>query len=432
MRRTTTRSAMGALAALTVASLALTGCGREADSQEDGPGQGDAISGGAAKGTIEVWAMGTEGDMLGDFVKAFEKENPDAKVKVTAVPWESAHDKIQNAIAGGETPDVSLIGTTWMGEFAEAGGLEPTPEGLVDENDFFEGPWGSTVVGDTSYGVPWYVETRVLYYRSDMAEKAGWSEAPQSWDELKQFAQDLQKKGGAEYGINLPPGQTGSWQTMLPFAWSNGASVTNDAGTEYTLESPEMTEALEYYKSFFDEGIAGPDRVLDPGELESGFAKGTFGSFVSGPWHTGLVEDAGVTQEQYTLAPLPGKDSAPGTSFVGGGNLAVFSDSDNKESSWKLVQWLTDPEVQQDFYDAVGDLPSVKAAWESGKLSEDPQLQVFEEQLGSTEAPPAVPTWEQIAAVIDSDVEKATKGAIPVDEAVSHMQSQAQSIGTGL
>src|SRR5512134_3226368 len=171
---------------------------------------------------------------------------------------------------------------------------------------------------------------------------------------------------------------------MLPFAWSNGASVTNDDGTEYTIDSPEMTEALEYYKSFIDEGISGPTRILDPGELESGFAKSTFGAFISGPWHAGLVEDAGVSQDEYALAPLPGKDSAPGTSFVGGGDLAVFSDSDNKESAWKLVKWLAEPEVQQDFYDAVGDLPAVKESWESGKLADDPQLQVFGEQLENT------------------------------------------------
>ena len=431
MRRTTT-TAVRALAMLTVAGLALTGCGRDTEAESGGPGQGEAVSEGPATGTIDVWAMGTEGDMLGDFVKAFQKENPDAEVKVTAVPWEAAHDKIANAIAAGETPDVSLVGTTWMGEFAEAGGLEPTPEGLVDESDFFEGAWGSTVVGDTSYGVPWYVETRVLYYRSDLAEKAGWSEAPKTWDELKQFATDLQDKAGVDYGINLQPGQTGSWQTVMPFAWSNGASMTNEAGTEYTIDSPEMTETLEYFKSFFDDEVAGPTRILDPGELESGFAKGTFGSFVSGPWHTGLVEDAGVTQDQYEVAPLPGKDAGPGTSFVGGGDLAVFADSDNKESAWKLVKWLTEPETQQDFYEAVGDLPSVQEAWESGELAEDEQLQVFGEQLKSTEAPPAVPTWEQVAAVIDADVEKAVKGAMPVDEAVADMQRQAESIGTGL
>jgi multiple sugar transport system substrate-binding protein len=192
-----------------------------------------------------------------------------------------------------------------------------------------------------------------------------------------------------------------------------------------------MQEALEYYKSYFDEGLAN-DATLDPGELESGFADGSYGAFISGPWHTGLVEEQGVTSDQYAVAPLPGKDSAPGTSFVGGGDLAVFADSDNKENAWKLVQWLTEPDVQSAWYDTIGDLPAVKEAWESGELASDEQLQVFGQQLESTEAPPAVPSWEQVAAVIDADVEKAVKGAMPVDEAVKDMQSQASSIGTGL
>ncbi len=425
------RAAVRATALLAATAVVLAGCGR--DASDDAPeGQGQAIEEGKASGTIEVWAMGTEGEVLGDFAKAFSEDNPDVTVKVTAVPWESAHDKIANAIASGETPDVTLLGTTWMGEFAEGGGIDPIPEGLVDESSFFEGAWGSTEVGGTSYGVPWYVETRVLYYRKDLAEKAGWSEAPKTWDELKQFATDLQSKGGAEYGIQLPAGGTGSWQTMMPFAWSNGASMTNEDGTEYTIDSPEMVEALEFYKTFFDEGLSPTRSTLDPGELESGFADETYGSFFSGPWHAQLIEDAGVEEEQYGVAPIPGPDGAPGTSFVGGGNLAVFADSDNKDNAWKLVQWLTEPETQQDFYDEVGDLPSVQVAWESGELAEDPQLQVFGEQLESALAPPAVPTWEELSGAIDSETEKATKGDTDVADAVKSMQQQAKSIGTGL
>jgi multiple sugar transport system substrate-binding protein len=415
--------------ALTTASLVLTACGRdEGGGAEE---QSAAISDGKATGDIEVWAMGTEGEELQDFSAAFEEANPDANVTVTAIPWEAAHNKLSGAIASGEGPDVSLIGTTWMGEFAEAGGLEPTPEGLVEEGDFFPGAWESTEVGGTSYGVPWYVETRVLYYRKDLAEKAGWMEAPKDWDELKQFATDLEKKGGAEFGLNLQPGQTGSWQTMLPFAWSNGADVTDESGEQYTIDSPEMVEALDYYTSYFDEGLS-ETRLLDLGELESGFADGKYGSFISGPWHTGLVEDAGLTTDEYAVAPLPGPESSPGTSFVGGGDLTVFKDSDNADAAWKYVKWLTDPGTQQDFYDTVGDLPAVQDAWSSGKLAEDPQLQVFGQQLKDTEAPPAVPTWEQVAASIDSIVEQASKGSMPAEDAVEQMQSKASSIGTGL
>jgi hypothetical protein len=68
-----------------------------------------------------------------------------------------------------------------MGEFAETGALDPTPD-VIDPDSFFEGAWETTVVDGTSYGVPWYVETRLLYYRTDLADQAG-LEPPGTWDE---------------------------------------------------------------------------------------------------------------------------------------------------------------------------------------------------------------------------------------------------------
>ena len=103
MRRTTRRTASAFTALAVAASLALTGCGRDSGS-EAGPGASKAISDSKASGTINVWAMGTEGEKLQDFVKDFESANPDATVKVTAVPWEAAHDKISAAIAERQDP----------------------------------------------------------------------------------------------------------------------------------------------------------------------------------------------------------------------------------------------------------------------------------------------------------------------------------------
>ncbi len=137
----------------------------------------------APEGDISVWAMGTEGDNLGVLADAFMEEFPDISVEVTAVPWDAAHDRIVTAIAGGEVPDVSLIGTTWMGEFATLGGLDPTPES-IDPAQFFEGAWNTTVVDGVSYGVPWYVETRLIYYNTELAEEGGFNQAPANWDEL--------------------------------------------------------------------------------------------------------------------------------------------------------------------------------------------------------------------------------------------------------
>src|SRR3546814_17592626 len=84
---------------------------------------------------------------------------------------------------------------------------------LFDSEVFFPGAWDTTVVDGTSYGVPWYVETRVLYYRTDLAEKEG-LEAPKTWADLTAFAAGLQA-AGAEHGIALqtkgnPTAQIGS------------------------------------------------------------------------------------------------------------------------------------------------------------------------------------------------------------------------------
>jgi multiple sugar transport system substrate-binding protein len=110
----------------------------------------------------------------------------------------------------------------------------------------------------------------------------------------------------------------------------------------------------------------------------------------------------------------------------------VFEDAKNPDAAWKYVKWLTEAETQQNWYQEVNGLPAVPEAWESGELAEDETLQVFGDQLESASAPPAVPTWEQVAASIDAIVEQATKGDLPPEEAVSQMQSEASSIGTGL
>jgi len=415
------RARVGA-AVIAVTALALAGCGR-GDGTEDGAAEPAAeVTEGAASGSIEVWAMGTEGEKLGDFAAAFVAENPDVEVNVTAVPWDAAHDKIATAIAGGTTPDVSMIGTTWMGEFAATGALDPTPD-LIDPAGFFEGAWETTNVGGTNYGVPWYVETRVLYYRTDLIP-----EAPTDWAGLTAAAQSAMD-AGATYGINLQPGQTGAWQTFMPFAWQAGAQLVNDDATEFTLDSPEMVAALTEYQSFFTDGLAPTD--LPQGSLEPDFMAGKIASFISGPWHVGILkelDEAGMANVALTTLPA-GENEA---SFIGGANLAVFEATDNRDAAWKFVQWLSQPEVQVAWYSEVSDLPSVSAAWDDPAIADDPYLGVFAKQLETAVAPPSIPTWEEVASVIDTELENLAKTGADPQEIATAIQQQAAAIGTGL
>ena len=245
------------------------------------------------------------------------------------------------AIAGGDVPDVSLIGTTWMGEFATLGGFEPTPD-TIDPAAFFEGAWNSTVVDGVSYGVPWYVETRLIYYRTDLAEEGGFNQAPANWDELTQLAEAM-VEGGAEYGISIQPGGIGAWQTYMPFFWQAGGEIV-DADNNFTLDSEACVASMTFYQSFFESELA--SSTVSDVPVEAQFADGTVGAFISGPWMIGIVNDAGADPESWTVAHQPTETA--GTSFVGGGNLAVFAQADNKTAGWAFVEFASRPEVQVD------------------------------------------------------------------------------------
>ena len=170
---------------------------------------------------------------------------------------------------------------------------------------------------------------------------------------------------------------------------------------------------------------------LEGGEIEQKFIAGEVGSFYSGPFHVSLLRDQGGAEfdDKFAVAMVPGEDSR--TSFTGGGNLAVFNDTDNRDASWKFVRWLSQPETQIEWYDISTDLPSVQSAFDDPIFADDPYLSVFAEQLRDSKAPPAIPTWAQVSAVIDQELEQVTRGETTVEDALATSQQQAESIGTG-
>ena len=262
-----------------------------------------------------------------------------------------------------------------------------------------------------------------------MAAKAGGTTLPSDWAGLKAMAKAMQAKGGAKWGINLQAGLTGSWQTVMPFAWSNGAAITSPDEKTFTFDSPAMIEAVKSYQSFFTDGIA--SKQLPDGTTEPNFVNGTIPMFISGPWEMAAVEKLGGAgfKDKYSVMPMPKQQTA--TSFVGGSDFAVFKNSKNRDSAWKFVQWLTTAKTQVTWYKMSTDLPSLTSAWTDPSLTADDKLAVFGKQLLDAKAPPAIATWDQVAAVFDSEMEKVTKAGEDPSTALKAVQAKSVSIGTG-
>src|SRR5690606_15049339 len=111
--------------------------------------------------------------------------------------------------------DICQLGNTWIPEFSALNALEPldslvAASDVVEREDYFEGIWETNRVDEVTYGIPWYVDTRLIFYRSDILREAGYEEMPETWEEWKQAMHAIKDEVGPnDYVVLLP---TNEWQ----------------------------------------------------------------------------------------------------------------------------------------------------------------------------------------------------------------------------
>ncbi|MEU9658966.1 sugar ABC transporter substrate-binding protein [Streptomyces chartreusis] len=408
-------AATGSLALTLASALTLTACG----------GSGGAGVAADAKQTLTVWAMGTEGEKLGDVAKEYEKTHSNITVKVTPIGWDVAHQKLVAAAAAGKLPDVVQMGGTYLGEFADMGVLEPVDTKTFKEGDFFPAAWQQGSYDGKTYGVPWYVDTRVLFYRTDLATKAGIKKAPATMAELQSAAAAYQEKAGAKWGLSVQPRGLDTVQSFYPFLFSAGGAIVDDDG-KAVVNSPSAVRALENYGSFFKKGLS--DKGVQPGyDVTKDFNTGSVAMFFGGPWFTGLLDDNYPDLKgKWAIAPVPADQSS--VSMAGGSSLAVSADSDHKAAAKELVSYLTDAKGQADWFERTKDLPANKAAWESGDLAGDPALQIWRNQMDTAKSTPSQPKLTEITSKVDAAIESVTQGKSTAKAALDKAQSEIEGL----
>ncbi|HEX6642564.1 MAG TPA: extracellular solute-binding protein, partial [Thermoanaerobaculia bacterium] len=147
--------------------------------------------------TIEFWGLGREGEVVVDFLPQFYREHPEIRVDVQQIPWTAAHEKLLTSHVGDSFPDMAQIGNTWIPELVTLRALVPLntrvrDSKIIHERDYFPGIWQTNVVRDELYGVPWYVDTRVLFYRTDFmaTPPRTWSEWIATMERMKRASRD--------------------------------------------------------------------------------------------------------------------------------------------------------------------------------------------------------------------------------------------------
>lgn len=384
--------------------------------------------------TLRFWAMGREGEVVREMLGEFEQRHPGIRVIVQQIPWSAAHEKLLTAYVGGSTPDVAQLGNTWIAEFSEIGAIRPLrapidASTVIHPEDYFPGIWDTNRIGPEIWGVPWYVDTRLVFYRRDLLERAGWSRFPTSWDEWRACMHDL--------GAVLEPGAhavflpLNEWNQPVLLGLQAGSSLLNEDGTRGAFQGAEFRRGLDYYVGLFRDGYAPVVGYADAGNVYQEFALGRYAMYVTGPWNLGEFARRLPPElsEAWGTAPVPGPDGADsGVSLAGGSSLVVFSGSRHPEEAWRLVEFLSEPRQQLRFYELTGDLPARVECWEDEELRADQHLRAFAEQLRRVRSTPKVPQWEPIAMRVQDRVEAIVRGAKTTDEALRALDADVDAL----
>ena len=381
---------------------------------------------------VRFWAMGREGEVVTELIPEFERTHPGVRVVVQQLPWSAAHEKLLTAFAGDATPDVCQLGNTWIPEFAAMRALEPL-DGRVAASpsiavtDYFGGIWDTNVVDGALLGVPWYVDTRLLFYRRDLLLHAGFDAPPRSWDEWTRMLAAVKATAGpGRFAIALPANEV---EPLLALALQQDDPLVRDDGRWGNFRSAGFRRALAYYAGMFRQGFAPPMANAEVSNIWNEFGRGYFSFYVSGPWNIGEFKRRlpADLQPSWMTAPLPGPDG-PGASIAGGASLVVFRASRHKDAAWQLVEYLSRPDVQRRFHALTGDLPPRRSAWTGGSLADDVHARAFRDQLERVKPAPKVPEWERIATEIRLVAERIAHGEIGVDEAAGELDRRADRL----
>jgi multiple sugar transport system substrate-binding protein len=380
--------------------------------------------------TLRFWAMGREGEVAAELVAGFEQEHPGVRVRVEQLPWSAAHEKLLTAYAGDATPDLAQMGNTWLAEMDALGALQPL-QGLVDverklpAQDHFEGIWQTNLVNGRLVGVPWYVDTRLLFYRSDLLRDAGHPQPPRTWGQWQAVMQALHT-GRVPHPMILPLDE---FQPLLALALQQPEPLLRDGGRHGNFDTPGFRRALDFYVDFFKRGWAPSAGEGEFGNVAQEFGRGRYAFYITGPWYIGEFRRRlpANLQDRWATAPLPGPDG-PGVSVAGGSSFVIFKRSKRQADAARLIEYLCRDDVQQRFYALTGNLPPRRGPWAAPALAGDDKARAFRDQLERVRPSPAVPEWERIVQEMQLMAERVVRGREAVPQALQALNARVDGI----
>lgn len=409
-----------------------------------GCGSQETTGSGGAEGettTIQFWHtwQGLEAQKFAQVISEFSKVHPEIKVEVLD---STTTEKQLVAMTGGSSFDVGLTMDYTANQWANTGALEdmtPYIEAAgTDMSNYIEPLLKLGEVDGKQYGIPFTMDTFMLFYNKDILAEAGYTEPPKTWEEFSEMCEAVtQKDENGDYTrLGCIPNYP--WVTVAAIPYSFGASLYDEETNQVLAASDGVKAAMELknslYSGFYDN--AGVQKFKSGlGQYQSAenpFFTGKVAFSIEGEWYpTFLAEYAPDLNWGVTSLPYPEGAEEQSSGFLQGGMLVIPAASKNKEAAYTFVEWLTSDEAQVALCAAKGNLPATHSGLaDPALLEQNPSLEPFAEYAShaQTKALPALPFMGEYNTLMITIEEQIYSQSVTVDEALNQVTEKIQPL----
>lgn len=402
MRKTT--SVMAGLAA--VCALVIAACGGSSSSS-------GGSANGPVKGEISFLAPEYSDHTAGywrDLISRFEKKYPGAKVNLQTVSWTDINQKITTLVSTNQAPDILNLDA--YANFAGDKLLLPANDVLSakTQSDFITKFADNGQYQGTQYGIPFVGSVRALFYNKDIFKKAGISQPPKTWDELRADAKKISATGETGYGMPLGPEEAQAEFSL--FMWGNGGDWMS--GGKFDITKPQNVQALQFMNE-----LANQDKVTEPNpgttnrtDLWKVFGAGKIGMVMGSNFYPVLLKEQNP-KLNYGVAPVPVNGSHPPVTLGVEDYLMAFNTTKHKSVVKAFLDFVFQTDNYAKFIKTEGFLPVTKSVSKSVAAS-NPQQKLFIDEVANARFYPTTnPTWGAIAPQVKERLGSAVQGKSP-------------------
>jgi putative chitobiose transport system substrate-binding protein len=380
---------------------------------------------------LEFWTMQLQPKFtpyFDDLIGTFEQENPEIDIRWIDIPWSAMESKVLTVVSAKNPPDVVNLNPNFASQLATRNAwLDLNTEVPLEvQEHYLPNIWQASTINETSFGLPWYLTTRVTIYNQDLLKSAGVSAPPATYAELAEVARKVKEETGKyAFFMTFVPGDSGE---VLESLVQMGVELIDEDG-KAAFNTPAGKAAFRYWVDLYQQELLPPEALTQGHRYAIElYQAGETALLSSGAEFLDTIANNAPTVAEVSAAAtqITGETGKKNVAVM---NLVVPRDSEYPQQALDFALFVTNTENQLAFAKAANVLPSTQEAVQQyiqdieGQGETTPVEQarkISAMQLQDAEVlVPARENLNQLQTIIYENLQAAMLGEKTVDEAIN-------------